>query len=141
MLFLLCITILADTSREGITEQEEPSRKETEASSIAPSAQEGRQQSDNEQGAIKVNKTKKKSGSKRSGRALSPVSQRQDPHFVFAGTTQRHHLTHQTHWKVEIVHCIRCSAIFSRPTNTIIDHSIVLSVIFDTGVVHPKDVC
>ncbi|KAF9138971.1 hypothetical protein BG015_002201 [Linnemannia schmuckeri] len=93
----------ANVSREGSPVQEESSRKETEASSTvpptAPSVQESRQQSENEQEASKDKKPKKKSGSKRSGRALSPVSQSLDPHYVFAGTTQRHHLTHQTHWK------------------------------------------
>lgn len=88
-----------DASGEGSPVQEETSSKETEASSTAPSAQESRQQSDNEKEAKKKEKPKKKSGSKRIGRALSPVSQSQDPLWVFAGTTQRRHLTHQTQWK------------------------------------------
>ncbi|KAF8949193.1 hypothetical protein BGZ47_008972 [Haplosporangium gracile] len=75
----------ADVSREGSPVQEESSRKETEVSSTAPSTvpsvQESRQQSENEQEASKNEKPKKKSGSKRSGRALSPVSQSLDPHY------------------------------------------------------------
>lgn len=89
----------ADVSGEGSPVQEGTSSKGTEASSTAPSAQEFRQQSDNEKEAKKTKKPKKKSGSKRIGCALSPVSQSQDPLYVFAGTTQRRHLTHQTQWK------------------------------------------
>lgn len=93
---------LADVSGEGSPVQEGTSSKGTEASSTAPSAQEFRQQSDNEKEAKKTKKPKKKSGSKRIGCALSPVSQSQDPLYVFAGTTQRRHLTHQTQWKARL---------------------------------------
>lgn len=93
---------LADVRGEGSPVQEGTSSKETEASSTAQSAQGSRQQSDNEKEASKKKKKKpkKKSGNKRIGRELSPVSQSQDPLYVFAGTTQRGHLTHQTQWKV-----------------------------------------
>ncbi|KAG0270893.1 hypothetical protein BGZ95_001384 [Linnemannia exigua] len=96
----------SNPSREGSVPQEETSRQQDEPSSTAPSVQESRQQSGNEQNGKndeqhnnKSDSNRGKAKSKRSLRDLSPISQRQDRHFIFAGASQRHHLSHQTQWK------------------------------------------
>ncbi|KAF9130221.1 hypothetical protein BGW39_003315 [Mortierella sp. 14UC] len=83
-------------SRERSVLQEETSKQQAELPSIAPSAQ-VRKQSDNEQDNAKDDSSRSKG--KRGHRALSPSSQMQDQHFIFAGASQRQHLSHQAHWK------------------------------------------
>ncbi|KAK3844550.1 MAG: hypothetical protein J3R72DRAFT_521935 [Linnemannia gamsii] len=90
----------SNPSREGSVPQEETiSRQQDEPLSTAPSVQESRQQSDDEQDDSKIDSNRSNAEGKRSLRALTPISQRQYQHFIFAGASQWHHLSHQTQWK------------------------------------------
>ncbi|KAF9933989.1 hypothetical protein FBU30_003707 [Linnemannia zychae] len=85
------LTSSREESPQYLTKQTEyPSASKPERESAQRNADEQDRQRDTI--AKKINTKDKR-------RALSPISQKKDRHFIFAGTTQRHHLSHQTQWK------------------------------------------
>ncbi|KAF9903485.1 hypothetical protein EC991_003768 [Linnemannia zychae] len=86
--------------RERSAPEEETSKRQAEPLPTAPLAQGSEQQSEGQQNkAIDDSKRSYPTKGKRNHRVQSSRSQKHDQHFIFAGASQRHHLSHQAHWK------------------------------------------